>query len=175
MQVDEENLEYLNKIHPYAEKNQPKTILQAIFANRSRLKVGYLYKSAMQKCKFQNETLYDKELKELPLEERSFKHFDEIDVHCYFKVNNMLRGRFLKQEWEIFDCFEECEKRFPRNYYKYVDFNIFWRTPCNRRCEDEFNDKTWDKVEKIQQEIANRKFTYQKGEIVIPPPPSGEK
>jgi len=168
MEIDEENAEYLNKIHPYSIKHEPTSYLQALFSSRNRLLVGELYKTSMKKCKFQNETLYDKEtIDKISFDENTFKNMDQIDVHCFFKINNMLRGRFLKQEWELLDCLEECETKFPNDHFKYIDFYIFKRIPCNRRCEDAFNEKTREKVLKIQEEINNRDFKYIKGETVI--------
>lgn len=155
--------DYAHKIHPYIIRNKPKTFLQALFSQRSRLVINVIFSNGMIKCKEDNSKIYEKERKEkLPFEEKTFKTLEEIDRYCTFHVNKMVRREFLKVEWEMYDCFEECERTFPKDHFKYFDLYIFRRIPCFRRCEDVFNDKGKPICQKLDKEINLRDFSFVK-------------
>ncbi len=165
-EIKENEDEYQTKIHPFYLKTKPKTLFQAIISSRNRLIINALFGAGLKKCTSANFDFYNKEKdNNVPLEEKSFKNLDEVDLHCMIQVNNIIRKHFMKFEWEMFDCLEACEKSFPSDYYDYVDFNIFYRIPCNRKCENGFNDKARPVCAELNQGFETHDFTHLKKKI----------
>lgn len=147
--------------HPYAVRNRPQTMFQAFIARRSRLIIHGVFQIGFDKCVKDNREVYNKE-KQLPITEKTFKDWGEVDVHCMLTVNKMIRKHFIKQEYEMYDCFEECERKFPKDEFPVFDMNFFRRIPCNRKCEDEFNDKIRPFCLKMNPILGKTDFTFQK-------------
>ena len=159
-------IDYQTQEHPFYLKNKPKTIFQAIISGRNRLVINALFGSGLRKCTSANFEIYHKEKNDkVPLEDKKFKSLDEVDLHCMIQVNNIIIKNFAKFEWEMFDCLETCEKSFPSDYYDYIDFNIFYRIPCNRRCEDQFNEKARPVCAELNKGFETYDFTQLKKKI----------
>ena len=162
----DENEEYIYKQHPYLIRYQPKTVLQAILFSSNRLVTSTLFSLHLHKCVYENQEVYEKETADkVPLEKQTFKYYAEVDGYCLKESNIFIRKHFAKSEWEMFDCFDECERIYPKDYFKYLDFYIIKRIPCRRQCEYEYNEKARPVCEKLKDFIKEKDFRVSKEKL----------
>lgn len=153
--------EYPTTPHPYYVRNKPKTKLGAFFSRRRRLIINGLFQDGYSKCAEDNRNLfYEQDKAGIPDHEKIFKNWDEISIHCMLTVNRMIRKLFIIEEYKMYDCFEECERKFPQGPLKYFSFYWIRRIPCYRKCEDIFNDELKPTCSKVSPILRTYDFRY---------------